>query len=156
MNNSRLNQTYKAVLAFNRTEPSVPELQIIDLKCQAFEELKSKYETLIQNIRMISCRQENVWAKQEKKWSMAVFGVDRDHNGLFIFSEAPYSGHDLVNILLSLPVSIYNAMYLEGGPEASLYLRGGDWEVEKVGFHEAAYGQGATGSLLVPLPISSG
>jgi hypothetical protein len=137
VNNRRLNPTYQAVVAFNRTEDTVPEIQIIDLKCQNFEELKPKYQTFIQNIRMISCRQENTWSKQEKRWSLAVLGVDKDGNALFIFSEGPYSGHEFNNVLLSLPLSIFNATYLEGGPQASLFLSANGVRIDKVGTHEA-------------------
>lgn len=136
INNPRLNTRYKALLAFNPVDTSLPEVQIIDMKCQNFERLKGMYHTVIQGIRMISCRQENVWQRQEKKWSIAAFGIDRKGNGLFIFAESPISVHDLTNILLSLPISIYNAVYLEGGPEASLYFSAKGVEFEKVGSHE--------------------
>ncbi len=134
MNNPRLSSVYKAVLAFHRVEPAVPEIQIIDLKCQDFESLKFKYQTLIQNMRMISCLQENVWGKQDKTWSMAVFGMDKSGNALFIFAKSRYSGHDFANLLLSVPISIYNAMYLEGGQQASLYFSANDVKFEKIGF----------------------
>ncbi|HSB06763.1 MAG TPA: phosphodiester glycosidase family protein, partial [Thermodesulfobacteriota bacterium] len=133
INNPRLNNTYKAVLAFNRTDFAVPEIQIIDLKCQAFEELKPKYQTFVQNIRMVSCQQENVWTKQDRMWSLAVLGMDKNGNVLFIFSETPYSGYEFINVLLSLPISIYNAMYLEGGSDASLYFSSNGVELDKAG-----------------------
>ena len=133
INNPRLSSSYKAVLAFNRTDAAVPEIQIIDLRCQAFEELKPKYQTFVQSIRMVSCQQENVWAKQDNMWSLAVLGMDKNGNGLFIFSESPYSVHDFINVLLSLPISLYNAMYLEGGAEASLYFSLNGVELDKVG-----------------------
>jgi uncharacterized protein YigE (DUF2233 family) len=133
VNNPRLNSTYKAVVAFNRTDIAVPEIQIIDLQWQDFEALKPKYQTFVQNIRMINSRQENVWAKQDKAWSLAVLGMDKSGNALFIFSEGPYSGHEFSHILLSLPISIYNAMYLEGGPQASLYLSANGFQLERVG-----------------------
>ncbi len=135
LNNPRLNSAYKAVLAFNRLDLNVPEIQIIDLKCQDFDKLKSKYQTFVQNIRMISCTQENVWSKQDKRWSLASLGVDKEGNVLFIFSEAPYSVYDINHFLLSLPISIFNAMYLEGGPEASLYLSAPGIELEKMGIY---------------------
>ena len=133
INNPRLSSSYKAVLAFNRTDAAVPEIQIIDLRCQAFEELKPKYQTFVQSIRMVSCQQENVWAKQDNMWSLAVLGMDKNGNGLFIFSESPYSVHDFINVLLSLPISLYNAMYLEGGAEASLYFSLNGVELDKEG-----------------------
>ena len=144
LNNPRLNSTYKAVLAFNRVDIHVPEIQIIDLKCQDFETLRPKYQTFIQGIRMVSCHQENVWSKQDRSWSLAVLGVDKEGSVLFILSEAPYSGYDFNNVLLSLPLSIFNATYLEGGPEASLYFSAMGTELEKVGI----YGMGPDGSVV--------
>lgn len=132
-NNPRLNNTYKAVLAFNPIESTLPKIQIIDLKYQDLEKLKDKYQTLVQNIRMISCQQENVWRKQDKAWGLAVFGMDKSGNALFIFTESRYSGYEFANMLLSLPISIYNAMYLEGGQEANLYFSGKGIEFEKIG-----------------------
>lgn len=122
-NNPGLNR-YKAVLAFNRTDPNVPPIQIIDRECQDFDDLKTKYATLFQGIRMISCDGKNVWKQQPDKWRTAAVGIDTSGNALFIFCRTPSSVHDLINALLSLPISIHNAMYLEGGPPASLYLSG--------------------------------
>jgi hypothetical protein len=152
VNNRRLNLTYQAVVAFNRIEATVPEIQIIDLKCQNFEELKTKYQTFVQNIRMISCRQENVWSKQEQRWSLAVLGIDKTGNALFIFSEGPYSGHEFNNILLSLPISIFNATYLEGGPQASLYLSANGFQLDKVGMLEGGPEQGRVRAIPRLLP----
>ena len=136
INSPRLNTSHKAVLAFNPVDATVPEIQIIDLKCQDFEKLKDKYQTLIQSIRMISCRQENVWVNQDKRWTIAAFGIDKGGNGLFIFTETHLSVHDFTNILLSLPVSLYNVMYLEGGPDATLYFSANGVELEKIGSYE--------------------
>jgi uncharacterized protein YigE (DUF2233 family) len=133
INNPRVNPTYNAVLAFNPIESTLPEIQIIDLRCQDFERLRSKYQTFVQNMRMISCQQENVWRKQDKAWSIAVFGIDKSGNALFILTESSYSGYDFANILLSLPISLYNAMYLEGGQEATLYFSARGLELERVG-----------------------
>jgi hypothetical protein len=103
------------------------------LKCKDFEKLRDNYQTLVQNIRMISCQQENVWRRQNKIWGQAVFGMDKNGNALFIFTESRYSGYEFASILLSLPISIYNAMYLEGGQEANLYFSGNDIEFERIG-----------------------
>ena len=133
INNPRLSPAYKAVLAFNRVDAVVPEIQIIDLKCQAFEELRPKYQTFVQSIRMVSCQQENVWTKQDKTSSLAVLGMDRSGNALFIFSESLYSGFEFINVMLNLPISLYNAMYLEGGSEAGLYFSSNGLELDKIG-----------------------
>jgi hypothetical protein len=152
MNNPQLNNLYKAVLAFNPTESSIPEIQIIDLRCQNFESIRSKYQTLVQNIRVISCRQENVWANKEQAWSMAVFGIDKSGNALFIFTEVPYSGHDLANALLSLPLSIFNALYLEGGFEANLFFSWNGVELERVGILQTLLQEDSPKAVPRPIP----
>jgi len=82
---------------------------------------------------MISCEQQNVWSQQPTGWSTLAIGMDKNHNVLVIFSQQSYSVHDLIEILLSLPISIYNAMYLEGGPQASLYLSTKNSTIERYG-----------------------
>jgi len=152
VNNARLNSTYKAVLAFNPSELKIPEIQIIDLKCQDFEMIGPKYQTLIQNIRMIGCRQENVWAKTNQLWGMAVFGIDKGGNALLIFTEMPYSGHDFANVLLSLPLSISNALYLEGGFEANLSFSWNGVELERVGARETGLQEDSPRAVPRPIP----
>ncbi len=152
VNNARLNNLYKAVLAFNPLGPKIPEVQIIDLKCQDFETIASKYQTLIQNIRMIGCHQENVWAKTNQLWGMAVFGIDKSGNALIIFTEAPYSGHDFANVLLSLPLSIFNALYLEGGFEANLFFSWNGVELERVGTRDTGLPEDSLRAVPRPIP----
>lgn len=127
------------VFVFNALDSTVKPAQIIDRTCQDFETIRQKYHSMVQSIRMINCRQENVWSQQPKKWSMVVLGADMEDNILFIFSRSPYSVHDFINILLRLPISIYNAMYLEGGPEATLYFSAGDVNFEKTGSFENTF-----------------
>jgi uncharacterized protein YigE (DUF2233 family) len=149
VNNSRLNKA-NSILAFNPVNEDVPEIQLIDRECQDFNTLRQKYNSFVQSIRMISCDQQNVWAQQNTKWSTLAVGMDTDGNILFLFSRTPHSVHDFIDILLSLPISLKTAMYLEGGPQASLYLstpkmtldRNGVWE----GFEDS-------GSLQFSLPI---
>jgi uncharacterized protein YigE (DUF2233 family) len=135
VNNARLSKA-NSILAFNPVEEEIPEIQLIDRECQDFNTLRQKYHSFVQSIRMISCDQQNVWAQQDAKWSTLAVGMDTDGNILFLFSRTPHSVHDLIEILLSLPLSLKTAMYLEGGPQASLYLstpkmtleRNGVWE----------------------------
>jgi len=125
VNNPHVNH-YKTFFAFNPIASDLPPIQIIDRECQNFDQLKSQYQSLFQGIRMISCKGKNVWKQQTDKWSTAAVGIDEGGNALFIFGETPSSVHDLIDALLALPISIHNAMYLEGGAPASFYLaRGG-------------------------------
>lgn len=132
INNNHLNKD-NTIAAFNRRDTTVPEIQIIDLKCQKWEELKDKYNSYTQCIRMIDCNQNNTWRLQPEKYGMAVIAIDKQGNALFIFTRSAFSVHDFISILKLLPLNIYNAMYLEGSAPASFYLNYKGLEVEKTG-----------------------
>jgi uncharacterized protein YigE (DUF2233 family) len=149
VNNARLSRD-NAVLAFDRLDGGVPPVQIIDRTCQDFDRLRGRYGTLVQGIRMMSCDGRNVWRQQPKKWSTAAIGVDRQGRVLFTHVRSPYSTHDLIDHLLALPLELKNAMYVEGGPQAQLYVRAGDREMEFVGSHGSRFG---SESARVALPV---
>lgn len=121
VNNGSL-MRHKAVLAFDPLDDGVPPVQIIDRQCQDFAALRERYTSLVQSIRMVSCDGRNVWSQQERKWSTAAIGMDKDGYVLFIHCRSPYSTHDFINILLELPINLKNAMYVEGGVQAQLYI----------------------------------
>ena len=82
---------------------------------------------------MVSCDRKNVWAPDQKRWSTAAIGIDGAGRALFIHARSPWPVHDLVDTLLALPIDLRRAMYVEGGPEAQLYVRAGGREVERLG-----------------------
>jgi hypothetical protein len=89
---------------------------------------------------MISCERLNVWAAEGRRASTAAIGVDGSGRALLVHARSPWSVHDLVDALLALPLDLRRAMYLEGGKEAQLFVRGGGREVERLGAIEAATG----------------
>lgn len=139
VNNGRLGGAFGAVLAFNRKEDAVPEVQIIDRYNQDLEGLMPKYNSLAQCYRIISAKQTNCWAPKDRIYSMVAVGIDKQGNVLFLFTRAPYSIHDFGNIILALPINLHNAMYLEGGPEATLFVSAGDLNIEKFGSYETDF-----------------
>jgi hypothetical protein len=132
INNPRLSKDM-AILAFDRHSPNVPLVKIIDRQCEDFKTWEKKYKTLIQSIRMISCKGKNTWAQQTQKWSTAAIAIDHLGRVLFIHVGSFYSTHNLINILKKLPLNIDRAMYVEGGPPAQLYINIGTHEHEFVG-----------------------
>lgn len=137
INNPRLSKDM-TILAFDRKTADVPRVKIIDRQCDNFKIWQTKYSTLIQSIRMISCTGKNVWSQQPQKWSTAAIGIDNLGQVLFIHAGSPYSTHDLIRFLLQLPLNINRAMYAEGGPQAQLYINSGNQEHEFVGNYEIA------------------
>ncbi|MGA1824917.1 MAG: phosphodiester glycosidase family protein [bacterium] len=122
-NNPDINNSFGAFMAFNPIDDSLPYVQIIDRYHQPWKKLIGKYNTVIQNYRMISLHGENVWKLTDKAYSTTAVGMDKDGNVLFIYSMSPHTTYDLNNVLLSLPIKIKNAMYVEGGQEANLYIK---------------------------------
>jgi hypothetical protein len=122
--NFRKINNYNSVLAFNRKDTGVAPVQIIDLKCRNWAQLQPRYHSFSQSISLISCNRQVVDNKQKGRWSMVLFGMDTRGNALWIFTRSPYTIRHFSEILLSLPLSLQNVMYLEGGPEASLFLAG--------------------------------
>ncbi|MGP0629772.1 phosphodiester glycosidase family protein [Nitrospina sp. 32_T5] len=142
----------RALLAFHPTGESLPPVQILDRDCQDVESLRTRYRTLIQSIRMISCDGENVWKQQERIWSTAAIGMDEDGHILFIHVRSPYSTHDLINILLELPIQLKRAMYVEGGPEAQLFIASGGKQMEFLGSYSTGSNENDANRIAWPIP----
>ena len=83
---------------------------------------------------------------------MVVIGIDKEGNVLFIFSRSPYSVYDFINMLLAPSIKLYNAMYLEGGPEASFYLNHNGHKVKKMGSYETGFNENDDNHRFWPIP----
>lgn len=151
INNPRLSKDM-TIFAFDRLSEEVPKAKIIDRQCEDYEFWKNKYGTLVQSIRMISCKGKNVWKQQPHRWSTAAIALDRQDNVLFIHMRSPYSTYDLINVLKQLPLDISRAMYTEGGPQAQLYINAGSHEYEFVGSYDTGATVEDAGAISWPLP----
>ncbi len=151
VNNPRLT-AHRAVLVFDRLDASVPAVQIVDRDAQAFEEIAPHYASHVQSIRMMALDGRNVWEQQDARYSVATVGVDREGRPLLILSVAPSSVHDFVETLRALHINVRNAMYVEGGPTAQLFVNAGGTKLEATGMYEAGLiGNGETAAA-VPIP----
>ena len=142
----------RSFLAFDPKNKSLPAAKIFDRDCEDFEKVRNQYRSLIQSIRMVSCNGKNVWVQQEKKWSTAGIGMDSKGRMLFFHVRSPYTTHDFINILLSLPIDLKRAMYVEGGKDAQLYVNTGKREFEFLGSYSAAVDNTKGNFLARPVP----
>lgn len=142
VNNPHLTRD-KAILAFDPQEPQLAPVKIIDLECDSFDAWKGRYGTMIQSIRMLSCRGANVWHTQPGRWSTATIGLDRQGRVLFIHVKSAYTMHDLIDHLVALPLDIESLMYAEGGREAQLHIESPDRAYDFVGGPGVDDGTGA-------------
>lgn len=130
---------YRSVAAYGPRNDSLPPFRIFDLDETDIDSAITNYELVVQNIRLIKRPAKNRWPKGDKRWSEAALGEDAHGNMLFLFSRTPMTMHDFNEILLGLPINIIAAQHLEGGPEAQLYLRHNELEIELVGEGEDGF-----------------
>jgi hypothetical protein len=142
-----------AVFAADPVEPSLPPAAIVDRTCPKPADFESRYRLLVQNIRMLDCAGKNTWSQQPRKWSTAAVGIDGAGRVLFIHCRSPYSTHDFIDILRALPLDLAGLMYVEGGPEASLYVAvDGKEVVSKMGSFETGFRELDDNDRFWPIP----
>jgi len=151
VNNSWVSKD-KTILAFDPDAGVEPRVRMIDRGCDDLDETARGYGTLVQSIRMVSCDGRNVWSPQPRRWSTAAVGLDRDGRVLFVHVRSPYSTHDLIEMLLGLPLDLDRCMYTEGGPEAQMYIHSGLVEHELVGSFETGFLADDSNAIAWPVP----
>lgn len=154
VNNHSING-YQSVAAFDARDPKhrVP-FRIFDLDAPGItiETIRREYASLVQNLRLIKRPGTNRWSQQDKKWSEAVLGEDTEGRVLFVFSRSPFTMHDFNQKLLSAGINLVAAQHLEGGPEAQLYLKIGDIELELFGSYETGFREDDGNATAWPIP----
>ncbi len=152
VNYAKSTPKYLSAAAFNPIDTTQPPFRIFDLDATPLDDVKERYRTVIQNLRLIKHPGRNTWSQQDKMWSEAALGEDKQGNILLIFSRSPYSMYDLNHILLKLPIDLVAAQHLEGGPEASLYLSHNGHLIELMGSFETSFMPFDTNEKFWPLP----
>jgi hypothetical protein len=150
-NNASVNP-YKSLAAFNPLRTDTPLFHIFDLDDTKIAAVQKDYACVIQNLRLIDRSRANRWAEQEKRWSEAALGEDKQGRILFIYSRSPYTMFDFNRILLALPVDLVCAQHLEGGQEAQFYVNSGGHEMELTGDGETLFSESGQSSQAWPVP----
>ncbi len=133
--------SYGALLALGPDDPKLPAAAILDTGCDDVKAREPHYGAALQSLRMIDCKGANVWQQSDKAWSTAALAIDGEGRVLFIHARSPWSVHDFIANLQKLPLGIARAMYLEGGPEASLSVRAGGVSLDAVGSYETGFNE---------------
>lgn len=133
-NNASFNPNYNSMIALNPKDTMETKFTIMDLKCDTWEKVKSDYHCYSQGMRMIDCNGEALsWNKRNQSCSMLIAAKDAEGNIYYIFSRSPYTHNQMIGFMMDFPFELTNAIYLEGGPETSLYVKVGDTLIERVG-----------------------
>lgn len=122
INNSTINAQFGSFFVAGAQKPGVPAATLLDRKYDDWKEQIQKYSLVIQNFRMISATGKALWPKVGREFSIAAIANDTKGNILFIHCSTPFTVHRFSKLLLDLPLDVHKAMYVEGGPQASLYV----------------------------------
>ena len=134
-NNSRLNGYYNVMMAMNPKNASDTSMVIYDMTCGNWNSIRRDYNTFCQGMRMIDCNGNRMaWDKRPgQSCSMVIGATDTEGNIYFIFTRSPYTHQKMIGFLIDLIPDVRTTVYLEGGPEASLYIQTPDTVISKIG-----------------------
>lgn len=143
---------HKAVLVFDPKEKGLAPVRILDFECDDVKAIVPKYRNALQSIRMIDCRGKNRWDQKARKWSAAFVGLDGAGRVLFVHSRSPWTPSAFIDLLLAMPLGLKQAIYMEGGPEASLVLRSKAESWSRIGSYETDFNENDRNDRLWPIP----
>lgn len=128
-------ENFYGLALFNPLCKSVKPFKIIDMYSETYDNLLRCYSSAVQSIRMIDRNgQQVIWKPKRLIYSsMIVLGEDVEHNVIVAFTRTPLSANQMSYLLTRLPLKIRTTIYLEGGPEACLYIRTDDTLILKNG-----------------------
>jgi hypothetical protein len=106
---------------------------VYDMQCTPFTQIKDQYASFAQGLRMLDCSGNPMNWKKNQSCSMLVCAHDDKDNLIIIFNRSPYSQNQMIDFMKQFPTPLHNAIYMEGGPETSLYVNIGDFCLQKVG-----------------------
>jgi hypothetical protein len=139
VNQARWKKSYQSVLALDPSVPGVPKATMLDRDAPGFDEAVKPYKTVVQNLRLIKAPGENVWKPNERRWSEAFVAQDDKGRLLFCFTRTPFEMAELMTKVLASGLGVVRAMHVEGGPEASLSVRGKTLTLDHAGSFESGF-----------------
>lgn len=153
-NNPEDNEKLGGIFAFNPIDKKSDPIAFYGKGCPGYElkEIKKRYKTLIQNYRLLDCQSQAIAWKDPKSFSAAAIGQDQQGRMVFIHSRTPYTMTIFANLLALPALALKHAHYVEGGPEASLYVRVGPKTVREIGSFESDFRPDDKNSAFWPIP----
>ena len=143
---------YQSVLLLGARRHGLPAATIRDARPGDTAAAFADYDTVIQNLRLIRNPGVNVWGQSGRRWSEAAIALDREGHILLLFCRSPFTMHDFNALLTRMPLGIVRAMHVEGGPEASLSVRGPGIALDLAGSYETGFNASDGNDHQWPLP----
>ena len=123
VNNPKIHGKFGAFFVAEPDAPDLPRAAILDRECDPWEERLPRYMLVAQNYRLIDAAGKVLWLPGGAEHSIAAVGQDRQGHILFIHCRVPMAGEAFAAFLLALPLDVRSLMYVEGGSQASMFVR---------------------------------
>ncbi|HTR51840.1 MAG TPA: phosphodiester glycosidase family protein [Kofleriaceae bacterium] len=148
------NASFGGVLAFDPRSPDDPPVAIAGRGCRGFDlaDLRERYRSLVQSSRLLGCDGTALRWKDRKQYSAAAIGVDRSGRVVLLHARSAVTMTELSRVLASPELDLAGAIFLEGGPEASLLVRGRFGSIARVGSYETNFREDDTNQDFWQLP----
>lgn len=118
--------------------------------CPGFQPraMRRRHRSIVQNYRLLDCGGRAIRWGDEKIYSAAAIGMDRQGRFALVHSRAPFRMRSFAAMLASPNVGLRHLHYVEGGPEASLVAPG----LELVGSYETGFNENDDNRAFYELP----
>jgi hypothetical protein len=114
---------YKSVIAFSPKDTADIPFTVCDLDCDSFASVQKRFYCMAQGLRMLDCNGGPIgWNKRKQYCSQLVCTIDDLGYIYLVFVRSPYLHNEMISYMRQLDLNLYNAIYLEGGPQTSLYV----------------------------------
>jgi hypothetical protein len=140
-NNPADNKAFGGFLAFDPVDPATPPVVVAGRDCPGFDldALRARYRSIAQSYRLVGCEGEALAWKDPKAYSAAAIGVDRAGRVVLLHARAPHRMRDVSATAAGLDLA--GAIFVEGGPEATLVVSARDGSVARVGSYETNFNE---------------
>ena len=134
------NAPFGGFLAFDPVDPRDAPAIVAGRPCGGFDlaALRRRYRAVVQSYRLLDCDGGAIAWKDEKRYSAAAVGVDRDGRLVLVHVRAAFTMKELSASLARPELRLAGAIFVEGGPEASLVVHA-DRVLERIGSYETGF-----------------
>lgn len=149
---SRDNTKMGGYLAWDPVAADDPPITIAGRQCPDFDlaALRRRYHSIVQSYRLVGCRGEALPWLDPKQYSSVGIGLDRAGRIVLFHARAAVTMAQLSAALGAHELA--GALFLEGGPEASLVAAGPDGQLARVGSYETQFVENDTNRAFWDLP----
>ena len=134
------NKAMSGYLAFDPRSPGDPPVALAGRTCARFDlgELRRRYRSLVQSYRLLGCTGDALPWQDAKRYSAAAIGIERSGRVVMLHARTAVTMSVFAKALVAPELDLAGALFLEGGPEASLVAHG-ERDLELVGSFETGF-----------------